>query len=112
MNSFLGGIFGTSARRGKVKSIEIWGKRWFQRTYGNTYHKVRVYVNDELIGTSPITYGYGDGYVQTAEAILKKNGYIKSKSPSESLSRYCREKGIDLKYYANDVKTERELKNF
>ena len=29
----------------KIKTIRFLGARWFQKTYGNTYHKVKVYVN-------------------------------------------------------------------
>ncbi len=64
MNTFLGAITGKSK---KIKSIEIYGLKWFQKSYGNTYHRVKVYVNDELIAKSPITYGYGDYYIQNAE---------------------------------------------
>lgn len=106
----IGGI--GAVRKPKVKSIEIWGKRWFQKTYGNTYHAVKVYVNDQLIGTSPISYGYGDQYIQTAEELLKKAGYLKRKDPRQSLWSYCSEKKIKLKYYATDVDTQKELKNF
>jgi hypothetical protein len=111
MAVLLGSVEGAS-RRKKLKSIEVWGKKWFQKTYGNTYHKVRVYVNGELLGTSSINYGYGDSYLQTAEELLRKHGYLKNKPVMDSLWRYCKEKGINLKYYAEDVKTERELKNF
>ena len=100
------------ATKGKVKSIEIWGKRWNDRVNGNTYHAVRVYVNDNLVGTSPVTYGYGDSYVQTAENILKKAGYFKRKDPREPLWRYTQDRKIKYKYYASDVKLKRELKDF
>ena len=110
MAVLLGGIGAT--RRPRVKSIEIWAKRWFQKSYGNTYHAVRVYVNGEFIGSSKITYGYGDSYLQTAEEVIKKAGYIKLKKANESLWSYCREKNIKLKYYATDVNKEKELKEF
>jgi len=54
--------------------IEIQAVRWFQKTYGNTYHAVRVYVNDKLIGASGQTYGYGEHYLQTAYDLLLKYG--------------------------------------
>ena len=109
MATLLGAISGTSK---KIKSIEIYGLKWFQKSYGNTYHRVKVYVNDELIATSPITYGYGDYYIQNAEELLKKNGYLKRKDPMTPLWKYCKDRGIKYRAYAYDVKTERELKNF
>jgi hypothetical protein len=113
-NVMIGSVgYGIGAtRKPKVKSVEIWGKRWNDKTYGNTYHAVRVYVNDELVGTSPIRYGYGDSYIQTAEEILNKAGYFKRKDPREPLWRYTQDRKIKLKKYATDVKTKRELKDF
>ena len=40
----------------KINTMKIEGKRWFQRSYGNTYHTVKIYVNDEVL-KSEITYG-------------------------------------------------------
>lgn len=58
--------------------IRIEAKRWFQKTYGNTYHSVRVercsgegrFFEKELIDYKPMTYGYGDHYLNTAAKIL------------------------------------------
>lgn len=55
----------------KIKMIIITAKRWFQKSYGNTYHSVSIYKNSELIGYNPFTYGYGDHYLNTAADILK-----------------------------------------
>ena len=52
----------------------IIGRRWFQKTYGNTYHSVTVIVDGETVGTCPMTYGYGDQYIQTAHEMLVKAG--------------------------------------
>lgn len=59
------------------EQITIIGRRWFQKTYGNTYHTVEVYVNGELVEKSPETYGYDSQYVQTAHEILNKSGHFK-----------------------------------
>jgi hypothetical protein len=96
----------------KVESIMVLGKRWFQRSYGNTYHRVEVYVNGESIGISKVTYGYGEQYIQTAMAMLKEKGYLKSMPEQMPLWKYCKEKGIDCSIQYKDVKTERELKNW
>jgi hypothetical protein len=50
--------------------ITILGKRWFEKTNGNTYHSVAVYVNGELVEYMPFDYGYGDMYKQNATKIL------------------------------------------
>ena len=56
------------------KNIVIEARRWFERTNGNTYHSVRVYVNGERVGHEPFAYGYGEQYLQTALHILQDAG--------------------------------------
>ena len=58
----------------KIESLRIYGRRWFQRSYGNTYHTVRVIVNGEEL-KSEITYGYEDHYKETVRQLLEANGY-------------------------------------
>jgi hypothetical protein len=56
----------------------ITAKRWFQRTYGNTYHSVLIErvsgegkaYKREKIGYIPFAYGYDQQYLQTAADIL------------------------------------------
>ena len=55
-------------------TIHITARRWFQKTYGNTYHSVRIYRDGELIATLPFQYGYGDRWLQTAFEWLSHNG--------------------------------------
>jgi len=54
--------------------VTIEGKRWFEKTNGNTYHSVSVYINNELIGRVPLTYGYGEQYIQSAFELLSEFG--------------------------------------
>lgn len=58
----------------KVQNITIIGRRWFQRTYGNTYHSVKVYVDSKLIGSKDFTYGYDSSFLQTAHELLQDAG--------------------------------------
>ncbi len=44
----------------------ITGRRWFSQTNGNTYHTTTLFYADRPQTKSPITYGYGDHYLQTA----------------------------------------------
>lgn len=57
------------------KTITIIARRWFQKTFGNTYHAVKVYVGGELVGMTTFEYGYGDHYLQTAHKILQQGGF-------------------------------------
>jgi hypothetical protein len=56
----------------------IEGRRWFERTNGNTYHSVNVYDDNKLIGSVNFRYGYGDQYIQTGIEILEKAGLTDS----------------------------------
>ena len=58
----------------KIESLRIYGRRWYQRSYGNTYHTARVIVNGEEL-KSGITYGYENHYKETARQLLEENGY-------------------------------------
>lgn len=59
----------------KSMNIHISGRRWFQRTYGNTYNSVTIYRNGEQIAYLPRSYGYGEYYLQRAIEWLGDNGY-------------------------------------
>lgn len=48
------------------KVTHISCRRWFQRSYGNTYHTSTLHFDNGESETSPIEYGYGDGCLQTA----------------------------------------------
>jgi hypothetical protein len=102
-----------------AKKVEIWGKRWFRRTYGNTYHTVRVYVDDELIGESEEEGGYGEQYIDTAFNILQRKGLAPKteKELSSGVSKDWYDFVMDRrtnrnKYviHVNDVPRERDLK--
>jgi len=68
----LAGIGAT--KKPKANDVEMFGRRW-QDSYGNTYHTVSVYKGGEYVGDSPITYGYGDYFVETGKALLKSKGF-------------------------------------
>lgn len=51
-------------------TITVIGRRWFEKTNGNTYHSVEVYVNGDMIERLPFSYGYGSMYAQNALTIL------------------------------------------
>ena len=58
------------------KNITLIGRRWFQKTYGNTYHSVTVLLDGEPVHNSGRCYGYGDQYEQTGLDWLQANGHI------------------------------------
>lgn len=50
--------------------IIITVKKWFQRSFGNTYHSVSISKNGEFVDYISFRYGYGDHYLNTAAEIL------------------------------------------
>ena len=60
----------------RFKHAQIIGKRWFQKSYGTTYHSVTIIIDGKQEVYIPFKYGYGDQYKQTAGKWLKENGYM------------------------------------
>lgn len=80
----------------------IVARRWFDQKWGNTYHSVRVYRNGELVGENPYEYGYGDHYLQTADEIMKANGY-------HNFRQDLRENGKGFAVSCSDVSKKKDL---
>jgi hypothetical protein len=91
---------------GNIKRIDVDANRWHDGS-GNTYHVVSVEVNGKHEWTSPITYGYGTQYEQTAMGWLKKAGY--AASSDRSLHRFCNDRGITCSSRAHDVSRKKDL---
>lgn len=91
----------------KIPGLHIAGLRWFQRSYGNTYHSVTVYRDGAEPWQSGIHYGYGDMFLQTAMAYLARLGLIEEGDSHGT--RYLREE-LGGTYSVSDVARERDLK--
>jgi len=70
--------------------MDIIGKRWFQKTYGNTYHSVVVRVDGEVLDSIPFTYGYDEMYKQSAFELLQKHGYYFGNVQGEQNNEYAK----------------------
>ena len=66
----------TTETNTNLESVFIEARLWRDKTYGNTYHSVRLEANGLSIGQVPMTYGYGQHYEQTALAYLQKIGLV------------------------------------
>ena len=87
----------------RIETLKIYGRRWFQKSYGNTYHTVTVIVNGEEM-KSGITYGYGNHYLQTAADMLRNAGYDIPKDNGEAYAMMTR-----YEHNAEDVKRKKDL---
>jgi hypothetical protein len=72
----------------KFNHIDIIAKRWFQRTYGNTYHSVAIVIDGEIRDKIEFTYGYGEAYLQTAHKLLAKHGIFDWQKTKELVPVY------------------------
>ena len=85
-----------SATVSKINSLHIEGRRWFQRSAGNTYHSARIYVDGEVLNTGR-HYGYGDQFLETALSLLRERGlipaqeYYSNGNPKHGGTLYLRE---------------------
>ena len=74
----------TAVKVPEGKTLKIVARRWFQKTYGNTYHSVRIYevsgtgseYKETLIAEQPFEYGYDRQYLQTAVDLLNDINYF------------------------------------
>jgi hypothetical protein len=97
-----------------MKTLIVIGKRWFQKTYGNTYHSVEVIADGKPVGRVPFAYGYDRQYLQTAQEMLVKAGLIPgikayANGGTEPLWQYCQRKGIELVDRVSDVGRRKDL---
>jgi hypothetical protein len=95
----------TTETNTNLNSVFIEARLWFDKTYGNTYHSVRVEANGLSVGQVGLTYGYGEQYLQTALDYLKRIGLV-----SESV-RHLREleRGGVVVYIAASNRKKSEL---
>ena len=94
--------------------IHIHGRRWFERTNGNTYHTCDIWIDGEHVHKIPKQYGYGSQYEQSARDWLRDNGHLpgiedQAGTPGESLWRYCERHSIKLVNEVDDVSRRRDL---
>ncbi len=96
-----------------MATYHIEAKRWFQKTYGNTYHSVTIFKDGAQIARIPYAYGYGEQWLETALAWLDANGHINRKRYENGVmkdagTRYFREELVGT-YEIEDVNRKRDL---
>lgn len=97
------------------KSVTIIGRRWFQKSYGNTYNTASIYVDGKLLHKTLKHYGYGEHYLTVAEEWLEANGYMPdrehhSNGSAEPSWQYFRNKHhLEFHYESIDVSREKDL---
>lgn len=106
------------ARKGSdstmAHALTIIGRRWFQKTYGNTYHTAQVILDGNTIGKTYKHYGYGDQYIDSAFALLESKGLIEPRTrhangSHEAHWQWAERTGTTLECTAVDVPREKDL---
>lgn len=104
----------TTKAKKKPKIIHIHGRRWFERTNGNTYHTCDIWVDGDHVQKLGFQYGYGTQYEWNACQWLAENGYLRGyqrheNGSGESLWRWCERNGVKLVNEVSDVQRKRDL---
>jgi len=79
----------TKTKEMGITRFSIKGYRWFQKSYGNTYHT--TYISALIdgvwcdLGSTPMEYGYGEQYLCTAGKWLIDNGFIENLKDAQQL---------------------------
>lgn len=111
------------AKEMNITAFAIKGVRWFQKSYGNTYHTtyISALINGkwEDIGSTKIEYGYGEQYLVTAGQWLIENGFIEDNKIENDVqtgltngyqfnSRTFRQDNT-IEHFVSDVKRQKDL---
>jgi hypothetical protein len=103
----------------KIKTIDVEGKEWFDRTCGNSYFAARVTVDyglkTERVLVVPMQYGYGQQYEHEAFRTLVRAGLVPITDAADAglmLSMYCRDRGIVLRSRLAERCLKRDVKRW
>lgn len=97
-----------------IEAVHILAKRWFQRSYGNTYFSLTVDVEIQgkiiEVVNIPFEYGYGDHYDTVALQQFSQVVNLQGKEKDYSyLTRFCKENNIPCYSHASDVGRKKDL---
>lgn len=97
-----------------MQNIHISGRRWFQRTYGNTYFSARAWIDGEPAALIDFAYGYGDHYKDEMLTALECNDKIPPRledqhGRKEAWWEYSDRTGIKIITDVSDVTRQKDL---
>ena len=85
--------------------VTVQARKWFDRVNGNTYHAVKISIENggeaETLKTNGLVYGYGDHWQQTACELLEKAGYKLNAATVKAINAaagYEVQRGKNIKY--------------
>lgn len=87
--------------------IEVYGRRWFQKSYGNTYNSVVIYVDGVEVANMPFNYGYGDHYRTIALEKLSELEILPKYI--HKIASYELRENYNINYSVQDVDRKKDL---
>lgn len=100
------------AKAMNIERFNIKGLRWFQKTYGNTYHTtyISALINGvwQDIGSTAMEYGYSDQYITTGCQWLVDNGFVQAESGYD-VQGYQERAVLNIDCYAQDVQHKKDI---
>lgn len=88
--------------------IMVRARRWFARSYGNTYHSVTVTMPDGAHLFAPYSYGYGEQWKDTAMDLIRE--HLKAERvDGERLETITQRHGFYFEYTVMDVERKKDL---
>jgi hypothetical protein len=94
-----------------INTLDVNAREWFDKVNGNSYFAATVTINygtpDAIEFELPFQYGYGDHYLDVTMKELVSRGYLPTNEGR--LPRYCRERGIILRYSKRENCKKRDL---
>ena len=85
--------------------VRIEACKWFDKINGNTYHTVKIDIENggdsETLKTNGLVYGYGDHWKQTACELLDGAGYKLNAATVKSINAaagYAIQRDTEIKY--------------
>jgi hypothetical protein len=97
-----------------MKTLDIQAKEWFDKLNGNSYFSAQATIDfglpTERTVYVPFQYGYGEHYLTATAEQLQKDGLLSNDETIYSVTRYFREKGIELRYSKKEKCLQRDVK--
>lgn len=102
----------TKAKEMNITAFAIKGARWFQKSYGNTYHTtyISALINGkwEDIGFTEKEYGFSEQYLCTAGQWLIDNGFIQAEN-GYAFNNFSFRKDNAIEHFVSDVNRQKDL---
>ena len=97
----------------EYNAFAVKGVRWFQKSYGNTYH--RAYISglkngvwQPICHSDKMQYGYGEQYLCTATQLMVGADLIEC-SNEYALNQMNVRQALNLEHYAEDVQRKKDM---